>query len=129
MCLDVWNKVVKISYDEKIMKSNKMLFSVEEMDLDDQEEANKQYCGFVKSVNDNGVVVEFCNNIRGTIPKSEIKMSGLEIDESWKSKGIEVYIANIKEKNGFITLSVLPPSMRKKPKSEKSHDKNKDKDE
>lgn len=70
--------------------------------------------------------MEFCNNIRGTIPKSEVKMSGLGIDESWKSKGIEVYIANIKEKNGFITLSVLPPSMRKKTKSEKSHDKNKD---
>ena len=27
MCLDVWNKVVKISYDEKIIKSKNMLYN------------------------------------------------------------------------------------------------------
>ena len=80
MCLDVWNKVIKISYDDKVMKSNKMLFSVDDIDLESEEGINKQYCGFVTSANEHGVVVEFCNNIKGTIPKNEVKMSGMKID-------------------------------------------------
>lgn len=64
MCLDVWNKVVKVSYDDKFIKSNNMLYDLEEVDL------QKQYCGIVKNINDNGVVVEFCNNVRGTLPKN-----------------------------------------------------------
>lgn len=64
MCLDVWNKVVKVSYDDKFIKSNNMLYDLEEVDL------QKQYCGIVKNINDNGVVIEFCNNVRGTLPKN-----------------------------------------------------------
>ena len=51
MCLDVWNKVVKVSYDEKFIKNNNMLIDIEDVDLE------KQYCGIVKLVNDNGVTV------------------------------------------------------------------------
>lgn len=47
MCLDVWNKVVKVSYDEKILKSNSMLFELE----DKSEGDDNMYCGFIKSIN------------------------------------------------------------------------------
>lgn len=57
MCLDVWNKVIKISSDDKVMKSNRMLFSVDQIDLSTEEGIHKQYCGFVTSVNEHGVVV------------------------------------------------------------------------
>lgn len=34
MCLDQWNKIIKISYDEKIVKADKdtLLYDVDEMD-------------------------------------------------------------------------------------------------
>lgn len=51
MCLDVWNKVVKISYDEKVLKSNNMLMDLEEV----KEGEDKMYCGVIKSINENGV--------------------------------------------------------------------------
>lgn len=60
--------MVKVSYDDKFIKSSNMLYDIEDVNLD------KQYCGIVKNLNENGVVVEFCNNIRGTLPKSELKM-------------------------------------------------------
>lgn len=64
MCLDVWNKVVKLSYDEKFIKNSNMLYDIEEVDFD------KQYCGIIKGINDTGIIVQFCNNIRGTLPKN-----------------------------------------------------------
>jgi hypothetical protein len=45
MCLDVWNKVVKVSYDEKFIKSSNMLYDNENIDL------SKQYCGIIKVIN------------------------------------------------------------------------------
>jgi len=51
MCLDMWNKVVKISYDKKIIVAKNILF-----DTDDVDET-KKYCGFVSNVNANGVVI------------------------------------------------------------------------
>lgn len=51
-----------------------MLYDIEDVNLD------KQYCGIVKNLNDNGVVVEFCNNIRGTLPKSELKMQQVDLN-------------------------------------------------
>ena len=66
MCLDQWNKVIKISYDEKILKA-----PIETFLLDvDQVDEKKKYIGFVSNVNPNGVVVEFCNNIKGILSKS-----------------------------------------------------------
>ena len=29
MCLDVWNKVVKVSYDQKVIKSENMLIDID----------------------------------------------------------------------------------------------------
>lgn len=74
MCLDVWNKVVKVSYDEKFIKSSNMIFDVEDLDL------SKQYCGIIKVFNENGVTVEFCNNIRGILPKNELKMQEMVVN-------------------------------------------------
>jgi hypothetical protein len=51
MCLDVWNKVVKLSYDEKFIKNSNMLYDIEEVDFD------KQYCGIIKGINDTGIIV------------------------------------------------------------------------
>ncbi len=51
MCLDLWNKVIKLCYDPKVVQANNLL-----MDQEDIEEAQK-YCGFVSNVNANGVVV------------------------------------------------------------------------
>ena len=51
MCLDVWNKVIKVSYDPKILVAKNLLFNTADID-----EA-KKYCGFVSNVNANGVVV------------------------------------------------------------------------
>ena len=31
MCLDVWNKVLKVSYDEKVIKSKNLLFNVDDI--------------------------------------------------------------------------------------------------
>lgn len=45
LCLDVWNKVVKVTYDEKFIKSTHMLYDVEEVDLE------KQYCGIIRTIN------------------------------------------------------------------------------
>ena len=67
----------------------------------------------IKSINENGVSVEFCNNIRGIIPKYELKLQGLEMDSTSLGKGIDVYLAHIKHKRNFATLSLVPPSMRK----------------
>lgn len=69
MCLDVWNKVVKLSYDPKIIKSDNMLMDIEEI------QENIKYCGFINGVNKNGVIVEFCNNIRGIIGNGELKIN------------------------------------------------------
>jgi len=77
MCLDVWNKVIKISYDEKILKAPKesLLKDVDQVD------EKKKYIGFVSNVNPNGVVVEFCNNIKGILSKNELKLAEIEIDQ------------------------------------------------
>ncbi len=78
MCLDQWNKVIKISYDEKILKASKdsLLFDIETADL------TKKYMGFVSNVNPNGVVVEFCNNIKGILSKNELKLAQIDITEA-----------------------------------------------
>jgi hypothetical protein len=51
MCLDVWSKVIKVSYDPKILVAKNLLFTQEEID------ENKKYIGFVSNVNANGVVI------------------------------------------------------------------------
>lgn len=76
MTLDQWNKVIKISYDEKIVKATKesLLFDSDEVD------ENKKYIGFIANVNPNGVVVEFCNNIKGILAKNELKLAEIEVN-------------------------------------------------
>ena len=61
MCLDVWSKVIKVCYDTKIVAAKNLLFNIEDID------ENTKYCGFISNVNINGVVIEFCNNIKGII--------------------------------------------------------------
>jgi hypothetical protein len=61
MCLDVWSKVIKVSYDPKILIAKNLLFDSSEID------ENKKYCGFISNVNANGAVIEFCNNLKGII--------------------------------------------------------------
>jgi len=51
MCLDIWNKVIKVSYDPKIVSAKNLLYNDEEID------DNSKYCGFICNVNSNGVVV------------------------------------------------------------------------
>ena len=71
MCLDVWNKVIKVSYDPLVIaEKEKQLNSVEAIDL------LKQYVGFVSSINSNGIVVEFQNSIKGIVSAGEIKANG-----------------------------------------------------
>jgi len=36
---------------------------------------SKKYIGFVSNVNPNGVVIEFCNNIKGILSKNELKLA------------------------------------------------------
>lgn len=38
--------------------------------------------GFVSNVNPNGVVVEFCNNIKGILSKNELKLAQIDITEA-----------------------------------------------
>lgn len=78
MCLDQWNKVIKITYDEKLLKAPKDSLL---MDVDKVEE-NKKYIGFVSNVNPNGVVVEFCNNIKGIISKNELTLAEIDITQA-----------------------------------------------
>ncbi len=87
-----------------------MLFDVEEVDLE------KQYCGIIRTINENGVIVEFCNNIRGILPKNEIKIQEMEINETNIGKSIEVYLNHIKVRKNFMTLSLIPPMLRNKGK-------------
>ena len=96
-----------------------MLYDVEEVDLE------KQYCGIIRSVNENGVIVEFCNNIRGILPKPEIKMQEMEIKQTSIGKSIEVYLNHIKVKKNFVTLSLIPPMARNKGKTDKKNNTNK----
>lgn len=52
MCLDVWNKVIKASYDPLVLaEKDKQLTSLDDIDL------NKQYVGFVSTTSSNGVIV------------------------------------------------------------------------
>lgn len=51
MCLDIWNKVLKVSYDPKILTAKNLLREEEEID------ESMKYCGFISNVNANGVVV------------------------------------------------------------------------
>jgi hypothetical protein len=51
MCLDIWNKVIKVSYDVKIVNAKNLLRENEEVD------ESMKYCGFIANVNSNGVVV------------------------------------------------------------------------
>lgn len=32
VCIDVWNKVMKVSYDPKIIKAKNLLFDIDEID-------------------------------------------------------------------------------------------------
>lgn len=41
-----------------------MLIDLEDVNLE------KQYCGIIRTINDNGIIVEFCNNYRGILPKN-----------------------------------------------------------
>jgi ribosomal protein S1 len=66
MCLDVWSKIIKVSYDEKILKANNLLMDADAID------ENQKYCGFISNVNANGVVIEFCNNLKGIISQREL---------------------------------------------------------
>jgi hypothetical protein len=71
MTLDVWHKVIKISYDKKILQAKNLLFSLDNVD------ENIKYMGFIKNVNPNGVVIEFCNNIKGILVKNELKLNSI----------------------------------------------------
>lgn len=42
-----------------------------------------------------------------------MKLRGMEIDSSSVGKGIDVYLAQIKHKRNYVTLSLIPPNMRK----------------
>lgn len=71
MCLDVWNKVIKASYDKLVLEEkDKQLNHVDKIDL------TKQYVGFVSTVSSNGVIVEFQNSIKGLLNSHEIKVNG-----------------------------------------------------
>ena len=107
MCLDVWNKVVKVTQQPLLMKAKNLL-----VDTDDIEEEVK-YAGFVSNLNQNGVVVEFCNNIRGIVSQRELKVNGIELGEENKGDAIEVYVSVGSKKKNYLGLSLTPPSMRK----------------
>ncbi len=51
MCLDIWSKVIKLCYDPKVVQAKNLLFNSDDID------ENQKYCGFVSSVNNNGVVI------------------------------------------------------------------------
>ena len=106
ICLDVWNKVVKISYDQRVLKAENLLLDLEDVD------PNKKYCGFINSVNSNGVIVEFCNNIRGIVSKNELKANDIELKEDSIGTGFEAYVTNTKK--GLSSLSIIAPEFRKK---------------
>lgn len=62
MSLDVWNKVLKASYDPLVLEEkDKQLMSLSEIEMD------KQYVGFVSTVSPNGIIVEFQNSIKGLV--------------------------------------------------------------
>ena len=84
MTLDVWNKVIKISHDPKILKApqDSLLFDLNMV------EDGKKYTGFVSSVVQNGVIVEFCNNIRGFLSNNKLKLCEVEISEENVGEGI-----------------------------------------
>ena len=105
MCLDVWSKVIKISYDQGVIKAKNLL-----MDIDNVDE-NQQYCGFISNVNINGVVVEFCNNIKGIISQRELQLNNQELTEANIGEAINVYVANLKK--NYLGLSITPPQLRK----------------
>ena len=111
MCLDVWNKVLKVSYDEKILKCKNLLFDVESI-VDEE-----QYCGFIKSITQNGVIIEFCNNIKGILPANEVKINELNITEENFGEAMDVYISQIKK--SLLILSLVPPTMRKQKSKKK----------
>lgn len=111
MCLDVWNKVIKVSYDKKILIAKNLLF-----DTDDIEE-NQKYCGFISNVNANGTVVEFCNNIRGILSQRELQLNNVEINAKSIGTAIEVYVTN--NKKNYLGLTLTPPEMRKAKTSKK----------
>ena len=73
MCLDVWSKVIKVTQDPLLMRSDRLLVSTDNIDPD------QRYTGFIANLNQNGVVVEFCNNIRGIVSQREIQLHGLEL--------------------------------------------------
>lgn len=101
MCLDVWSKVIKLCYDPKVVQAKNLL-----MDTDQIDETQK-YTGFINNVNANGIVVEFCNNIRGILSQRELQLNSIEINENNIGQGIEVYVTN--SKKSYLGLTITPP--------------------
>ena len=113
MCLDVWSKVIKLSYDPKILVAKNLLFDTEEID------ENKKYCGFISNVNMNGVVIEFCNNLKGIISQRELQLNNIEITEANIGENFNSYVIN--SKKNYLGLTITPPELRKgKKEAEKS---------
>lgn len=115
MCLDIWNKVIKVSYDPKIVSAKNLLYNDEEID------ENSKYCGFICNVNSNGVVVQFCNNIKGIISQHELQINNIEINEENIGEAFEAYISN--KKKNYLGLTITPPELRRNKKDQnKSND-------
>ena len=81
----------------------------------------KKYIGFVSNVNPNGVVVEFCNNIKGILSKNELKLAEIQINEGNIGQSLEVYVSRVKK--GYLGLSLKSPEMRSSQKKSTKNDK------
>ena len=87
MSLDVWNKVLKASYDPLVLaEKDKQLTSLGDIELD------KQYAGFISTVSPNGIIVEFQNSIKGLVNAHEIKLNGGDVSNYQQGQGVLVYI-------------------------------------
>jgi hypothetical protein len=75
LCLDIWNKVIKVSYEPALLAAKNLLFSEEQVEED------QKYCGFICNVNANGVVVEFCNNLKGIVSQRELQLNNIQITD------------------------------------------------
>lgn len=62
-------------------------------------------------MNATGIVIEFCNNIKGIISQRELQLNNVELGEVNIGEGIEVYITNVKK--NYLGLTLTPPDQRK----------------
>lgn len=112
MCLDVWNKVIKASYDPLVLsEKDKQLVSIGDID------PNKQYVGFISTTSSNGIIVEFQNNIKGLVNSHEVKLNGGDISSYQQGQGILVYVRTAKEGLLELALSLTKKEKRKRKQS------------